>query len=58
MCDEIYKVYKESGSRYARVINTLTTVEIARYDVFKKDGWNNADKHAKRLNDSVKIQDK
>lgn len=45
-----YKVTKVSGSRYAFVIDTESGISIKRYDIFKRNGWDYADRHAANLN--------
>ena len=51
-----YVVKKESGSEWARVIDTQTGMQVCKYSVLPRrrstrDGWDDAQRHAKRLND-------
>lgn len=43
-------VTKASGSQFAYVKDTESGKTIKRYNIFKKDAWNHADKHAELLN--------
>jgi hypothetical protein len=50
-----YVVKKESGSEWARVMDTQTGMQIAKYSVLPRkrstrDGWKDAESHAARLN--------
>lgn len=46
-----FKVKKESGSRYAYVVDTSHNDErIHRFDVLKGDGWTDATKCCERMN--------
>jgi hypothetical protein len=52
---ERYVVRKEVGSEWARVVDTQTGMQIARYNVMPRkrslrDGWKEARNHADRLN--------
>lgn len=49
-----YVVEKQSGSEWARVMDTETKQQVAKYNVLPKrgnpDGWGRADLHAAALN--------
>lgn len=46
-----YAVRKESGSRYAFIVDTHYNDErLYRYDVLKGDGWGQAEEKCKRMN--------
>ncbi|MBW9334538.1 hypothetical protein FEE59_13550 [Herbaspirillum sp. RU 5E] len=51
---ERYVVLKASGSQYAYVQDTHARKTIKRYDIFKRNGWDQALIHAKRLNEAAK----
>jgi hypothetical protein len=45
-----YVVQKQYGSSMARVIDTHSGMTIKAYDIFKRNGWDAAKKHADALN--------
>lgn len=45
-----YKVRKDSGSRYAYIIDSTTGREVVRFGIFKGDGWQYADRYCEKLN--------
>lgn len=45
-----YVVQKQSGSSMARVIDTHSGMTIKAYDIFMRNGWDAATKHAESLN--------
>lgn len=50
-----FVVKKESGSEWARVIDSQTGAQIAKYSVLPRrrstrDGWKDAENHAAKLN--------
>lgn len=45
-----YVVLKASGSRYAYVNDTEEGRTVKRYDIFKNNGWERAEKHCAALN--------
>lgn len=50
MSEPRYLVQKMSGSEWARIIDTQTGRQVAKYNVLKFNGWNKADRRAATLN--------
>ncbi len=54
-----FTVKKESGSRFAWVVDTMTGERLKRFDVLKgkdrRNGWNMAEEMAFRLNRDAQI---
>ena len=52
-----FVVKKETGSKYAWVVDTMTGERLKRFDVLKgkdkRNGWNMADAMAERLNNDA-----
>jgi len=56
MIEPRYIVQKMRGSEWARVIDTQTGRQVAKYSVLKRNGWSKADRRAEILNERLKAE--